>query len=70
MVFVVIDGQVAGLLGISNQVKETTPEAIRALHKEGVRIVMLNGDNKITAKAVARKVVFPFGVLAQPKRNS
>ncbi|MEP7338416.1 MAG: heavy metal translocating P-type ATPase, partial [Acidobacteriota bacterium] len=49
-----IDGQVAGLLGVADPVKESTPEAIRQLHEEGLRIVMLTGDNRTTAEAVAR----------------
>ncbi|CUT07954.1 ATPase, P-type (transporting), HAD superfamily, subfamily IC [Candidatus Kryptonium thompsonii] len=45
-----------GLLGVADPIKESTPEAIDALHKEGIRIVMLTGDNRITAEAVARKL--------------
>jgi Cu+-exporting ATPase len=49
-----VDGQMAGLLGVADPVKESTPEAIRQLHEEGLRIVMLTGDNRTTAEAVAR----------------
>lgn len=56
VMFVAVDGKVVGLLGVADPIKETTPEAIGALHKEGVRIVMLTGDNKITAQAVAKKL--------------
>jgi len=56
VVFVAIDGRAAGLMGIGDPVKVSAPEAIRALRLEGVRIVMLTGDNLTTAQAVARKV--------------
>ena len=54
--FVVVEGRVAGLVGVADPIKETTPEAIRLLHGEGVRIVVLTGDSKTTAEAVARKL--------------
>ena len=53
---VVIDGTVAGLIGVADPVKRSTPEAIRLLHQDGVRIIMLTGDNRITAEAVAKKL--------------
>jgi Cu+-exporting ATPase len=53
VMFVVIDGEVAGILGVADPIKEGTPAAIAALHAEGVRVVMLTGDNRKTAKAVA-----------------
>jgi Cu+-exporting ATPase len=56
VMFVVIDGQPAGLLGAADPIKESTPEAIRLLHEEGVRIVMLTGDSRTTGEAVARKL--------------
>ncbi|GGL70170.1 heavy metal translocating P-type ATPase [Wenxinia marina] len=52
--FVAVDGRAAGLLTVADRVKETTPGAIRALHAEGLRIVMLTGDAEATARAVAR----------------
>jgi len=51
-----IDGIAAGILGVADPIKDSTPEAIRELHQEGIRIVMLTGDNQITAEAVARKL--------------
>ncbi len=51
-----IDGKAAGLVGVADPVKESTPDAIRALHGEGVQVIMLTGDNRITAEAVARKL--------------
>ncbi len=56
VMFVTVDGQVAGLIGVADPIKETTPEAIKQLHEEGIRIVMLTGDSRTTAEAVARKL--------------
>jgi Cu+-exporting ATPase len=56
VMFVAVDGRAAGLLAVSDPIKETTPEAIRQLHEEGMRIVMLTGDNRVTAEAVAKKL--------------
>lgn len=56
VMFVTMDGQVAGLIGVADPIKETTPGAIQALHAEGLNIVMLTGDNETTARAVARKL--------------
>lgn len=53
-IFVSIDGAVAGALGIADPVKASTPQALGALKAEGIRVVMLTGDNWTTAKAVAR----------------
>jgi Cu+-exporting ATPase len=52
--FVAVDGQPAGLLGVADPIKTSTPEAIRALHADGVQMVMLTGDSRTTAEAVAR----------------
>src|ERR1019366_654808 len=54
--FVAVDGKAAGILGVADPIKASTPEAIRELHAEGIRIVMLTGDSKTTADAVARKL--------------
>jgi len=56
VMFVAVDGKLAGLLAVSDPIKESTPEAIRQLHDEGLRVVMLTGDNKATAEAVAAKL--------------
>jgi P-type Cu+ transporter len=53
---VAVDGKAAGLVGVADPIKESAPEAIRALHAEGVRIVMLTGDSRTTARAVAKKL--------------
>ena len=54
VMFAAIDARAAGLIGVADPVKQTTPEAIKALHDEGLRVVMLTGDNRTTAEAVAR----------------
>jgi Cu+-exporting ATPase len=56
VVFVAVDGRPAGLLGVADPVKGTTPEAVSQLHREGLRVVMLTGDDRQTAEAVARKL--------------
>ncbi|HYC58681.1 MAG TPA: heavy metal translocating P-type ATPase [Thermoanaerobaculia bacterium] len=56
VMFVVIDGKPAGLIGVADPVKETTPDAIRELHAAGLSIVMLTGDSRTTADAVAKKL--------------
>ena len=54
--FVAVDGLAAGVIAVSDPIKDTTPEAIKNLHKAGLKVVMLTGDNEITAKAVAQKL--------------
>ncbi len=56
VMFVSVDGRAIGLLGVADPIKETTPEAIDSIHKEGIRIVMLTGDNRTTAEAVSKKL--------------
>lgn len=64
VMFVVVDGKIAGILGLEDAVKESAGEAIDALHREGIRIVMLTGDNRVSAEAVARKLNID-GVVAE-----
>ena len=56
VMFVAIDGKPAGLLGVADPIKRSTPDAIDLLHREGLRIVMLTGDSRTTAEAVARRL--------------
>ncbi len=56
VVWVAVDKQVIGLLGISDPVKETTPDAIKTLQGMGVKIIMLTGDNQKTAEAIAKEL--------------
>jgi Cu+-exporting ATPase len=55
-IFVAVDGKLAGAVAIADPVKPSTPEALLALMAEGVRVVMLTGDNRTTAEAVARRL--------------
>ena len=54
VVYLVVDGALAGLLAVADPIKAETPEAIRQVHAEGLRVVMLTGDSRTTAQAVAR----------------
>ena len=56
VIWVAVDGKTVGILGISDPIKKTTPDAIRALHKMGLRVVMLTGDNEKTAKTIAKEL--------------
>ncbi|CAO3876647.1 copper-translocating P-type ATPase [Achromobacter mucicolens] len=56
VIYVAVDGQYAGLVGIADPIKATTPQAIEALHRAGIRVVMLTGDNATTARAVANEL--------------
>jgi P-type Cu+ transporter len=56
VMFVAVDGKPAGLLGVADPIKDTTPDAVKQLHEEGIRVVMLTGDSRTTAEAVARKL--------------
>jgi Cu+-exporting ATPase len=56
VMFVAVDGKLAGLLGVADPIRSSTPEAIRQLHEDGLRVIMLTGDNQMTAEAVARKL--------------
>lgn len=56
VMFVAVDGRLAGFIGVADPVKETTPEAIHTLQRLGLKVVMVTGDNKRTANAVSKKV--------------
>jgi Cu+-exporting ATPase len=56
VMFVAIDGKSAGLVGVADPIKESTPEAIKQLHEERIRVVMITGDSRTTANAVATKL--------------
>jgi Cu+-exporting ATPase len=73
VIFTAVDGVYAGALGVADPIKGTTAEAIRGLHAEGIRIVMLTGDNRGTAEAVARQVGIDdviAGVLPEQKSQA
>src|SRR5712692_6061003 len=56
VMFVAVDGQPAGMLGVADPIKKSAPEALKQLRDEGVQVVMLTGDNRVTAEAVARRL--------------
>jgi Cu+-exporting ATPase len=56
VVLAAVDGKPAGVIGVADPIKSSTPEAVRSLRADGLRLVMLTGDNQITAKAVAREL--------------
>ncbi len=70
VVFLSRGGKIMGLLGVSDPVKASTPEAVLMLHREGLRLIMVTGDNRVTAEAVAGKLgidEFRAGVLPDQK---
>lgn len=56
VIFIAVDAQAAGLVAIADPVKDTTPAALAALREEGIEVVMLTGDNRVTAEAVGRSL--------------
>ena len=56
VMFVAVDGKLGGFISVADPIKESTPEALKALHEAGIKVVMLTGDNKTTANAVAKKL--------------
>ncbi|MEZ5940244.1 MAG: heavy metal translocating P-type ATPase [Planctomycetaceae bacterium] len=72
VMYVAIDGTFAGLIAVSDPIKESTPEAVRTLHALGLRIIMLTGDNEKTARTVAETLgidEFEAGVLPEDKHE-
>lgn len=56
VMLIAMDGKSAGLIGVMDPIKESTPDAIKALHDEKIKVVMLTGDNRLTAQAVAKRL--------------
>ncbi len=56
VMFVAVEKKIAGILGVADAVKDSTPEAIQLLHQDGLRLIMVTGDNPVTANAVAKKL--------------
>lgn len=72
VMFVVVDEKIIGLISVADPVKASTPAALKALREEGIRIVMITGDNRITAEAVAKSLdidAIEAGVLPQEKNE-
>jgi Cu+-exporting ATPase len=70
VMLVAVDGKAAGLVGISDPIKESTPDAIRELRAAGLKIIMVTGDNKTTAKAVADKLGIEFYADVLPQKKA
>jgi len=56
VVFVAVDGAVAGVIGVADSIKDSAAAAVAALHREGIRVIMLTGDNRVSAGAVAKRL--------------
>jgi Cu+-exporting ATPase len=56
VIWAAVDGRLAGIIGVADKLKDSTPEAVGALHREGLKLVMLTGDNRVTAEAVAARL--------------
>jgi Cu+-exporting ATPase len=70
VMLVAVDGKAAGLVGVSDPIKESTPDAIRELTAAGLKIIMVTGDNKTTAKAVADKLGIEFYADVLPQKKA
>jgi Cu+-exporting ATPase len=70
VMLVAVDGKAAGLVGVSDPIKESTPDAIRELRAAGLKIIMVTGDNKTTAKAVADKLGIEFYADVLPQKKA
>lgn len=55
-IYIVVDGKIAGILGIADPIKESTPEAVRSLKQMQIRLIMVTGDNRTTAESVAKQL--------------
>lgn len=72
VLYIAIDGQAVGMLAVSDPIKSTTPDAVERLHQRGIKVVMVTGDNKLTASSVARQLnidAFFAGVTPLLKQN-
>jgi Cu+-exporting ATPase len=70
VMLVAVDGKAAGLVGVSDPIKESTPDAIRELKAAGLKIIMVTGDNATTAKAVADKLDIEFYADVLPQKKA
>jgi Cu+-exporting ATPase len=70
VMLVAVDGKAAGLVGVSDPIKESTPDAIRELRAAGLKIIMVTGDNATTAKAVADKLGIEFYADVLPQKKA
>ena len=70
VMLVAVDGKAAGLVGVSDPIKESTPDAIRELREAGLKIIMVTGDNATTAEAVADKLGIEFYADVLPQKKA
>jgi Cu+-exporting ATPase len=70
VMLVAVDGKAAGLVGVSDPIKESTPDAIRELREAGLKVIMVTGDNATTAKAVADKLGIEFYADVLPQKKA
>jgi Cu+-exporting ATPase len=70
VMFVAVDGKAAGIVGVADPIKESTPDAIRELKAAGLKIIMVTGDNATTAKAVADKLGIEFEADVLPQKKA
>jgi Cu+-exporting ATPase len=70
VILIAVDGKFAGLIAVADPIKSSTPEAIQQLKQEGIRVVMVTGDNHITAAAVARKLGIDFEADVLPEKKA
>ncbi|HEV2731700.1 MAG TPA: HAD-IC family P-type ATPase, partial [Terriglobales bacterium] len=71
VIFVAVDGRIAGVLGVADPIKQSTPQAVRDLKREGLRLVMLTGDSRATAEAIARQLeIEEFEAEVLPEQKS
>jgi Cu+-exporting ATPase len=70
VMLIAVDGKAAGLIGVSDPIKESTPDAISELKAAGLKIIMVTGDNETTAKAVADKLAIEFYADVLPKKKA
>jgi Cu+-exporting ATPase len=70
VMLIAVDGKAAGLVGVSDPIKQSTPEAIRKLKAAGLQIIMVTGDNATTAQAVANKLGIAFEADVLPEKKA
>jgi Cu+-exporting ATPase len=70
VMLVAVDGKAAGIVGVADRIKESTPDAIRELKAAGLKIIMVTGDNTTTAKAVADKLGIEFDADVMPEKKA
>jgi Cu+-exporting ATPase len=70
VMLVAVDGNAAGIVGVADRIKESTPDAIRELKAAGLKIIMVTGDNTTTAKAVADKLGIEFDADVMPEKKA